>query len=957
MIRIQTFGSLDVSDDETGALASVVAQPKRVGLLVYLTVARPLGLHRRDTLLALFWPELDDARARDALSQALKFLRQGLGADVFVRRGDEVGVDPARVWCDAVAFRDAIKADRPNDAMALYHGDFLTGFFADDAHGFEEWSERERDQCRRDAARASHQLAERFAASGAMTHAIDWGRRSLEIVPDERELRWLLEVYNRAGDRAGALRLYDAFARRMKAEIDWVAAPETQIALDRLRVNAAPVTAAVENEVSKPVVTTDTHNEVAARSAAPGWRRLTLGRAVGGTAFLAIIVVYLSLRALGIGPPTTLVSAGTLPEKPWLVISDFTVNGAEPGLAAPASDAVRISLADSRAVRLLDRADVQDVLRRMQRPAGTRVDADVAREIAIREGAAAVVDGDVTSYGGRFIITVRLLNAATGRLIAGPFRSTTSDFVQGIDDAARQLRRKIGEPVKAVRASPPLSRLTTPSLPALQLFSDATRTEPGRARVQMFRRVVQIDSTFGSAWRAMAIAMGTSGFPQASIDTAITKAYQLRHRLPDRERYFAEAMYFSIGPIRDRRRALDAWEDTRRAGDSGFGPINNMGMAYKSRRDWARAESLFRAALSADSMVSARRPDRRPPFAPLNNVLVPLLARGDIGAVESVTVVMRHMYPDDYGAKVHALRVRYMRGRIAEYDRALDSLRASGPGGRGPITTRANAYVAQLRGRFARAQMLWGELAALDSSMGVRHVPLGDSLRAAYFAIRSRVRHAQAVARLDAALALFPLSTLAPVEQPHAAIAALYANAGRPDKARAVLSLLTESGDSTLIARKQPLIHAARAEIALAENRPRDAIVEFRRADTLPDGPVDEDPLRILANLGRAFDQANEPDSAIAYFERYVETPYFFRIGGKTPTTPEAFDLYEPPDAVFLAGVYRRLAALHETVGHRQRAADYYRKFIDLWKDADPELQPFVTDARTRLARLPSQPR
>lgn len=1018
------MGSLDVLDDETGTLTSVVAQPKRVALLVYLAVARPSGFHRRDTLLALFWPELADARARDALSQALKFLRQGLGADVFVRRGEEVGVDPARVWCDAVAFRDAIAADRPNDAMVLYSGDFLAGFFAGDAQGFEEWLEREREQLRHQAGRASRQLAEQHATSGAVTDAIDWGRRSLDLMPDERGLRWLLDVYARAGDRAGGLQLYDAFARRMKADFDWVAAPETRVMLERLRATSPPVhvssngaaapqlpLTAASNELASirrafswyglafgaaaaltwiamivlglpdwalpgilivmgaglPVVAVTAaarysihrESDVAAttteawarRLARPlSWRRVALGGALAVAAFATTIAVYMALRALGVGPPGTLVSAGSLPERPLLVIADFTIRSADSALAGPASDAVRISLASSRVVRLLDRADVSDVLRRMRRPVSTPIDADVAREIAIREGAAAVVDGDVTGYSGRFIITLRLLNAATGALLAGPFRTTTSDFVQGVDDAARQLRRKIGEPIKSVRASPPLARLTTPSLEALQLFSEATRADGARSRVQMFRRAVEIDSTFGTAWRALAIAMATGGFPQASVDTAITKAYQLRDRLSDRERYFAEAMYFSIGPHRDRRRALDAWADTRRAGDLGFGPINNMGMAYKSRRDWPRAESLFRAALVAE----AGHDSQPPPFAPLNNILVPLLARGDIVAVESVTAVMRNAYPDDYVARVHTLRVGYMRGRIADYERALDSLRRSAPGGRGPVTTRANAYAAQLRGKLARAAMLWGELASLDSAMRVRHVPLADSLRAVSFDAWHRVRHAQALARLDAALALYPLRTLAPVEQPHATVAILYAIAGRPDKARAALSLLTDSGDTVLIARKQWLVHAALAEIALAENRPRDAIVEFRRADALSDGPVDDDPLRVLANLGRAFDQANEPDSAVSYFEQYVETPYFFRIGGKTPTNPEAFDVYEPTDAVFLAGIYRRLAELHEARGDRARAAGYYRRFIELWKDADSELQPFVSDARNRLARLPS---
>src|SRR5687767_10825341 len=134
LIRLSTLGSVDLRAPEDRVLDAVLAQPKRVALLVYLAAARPTGFHRRDRLLALFWPELDESRARDALNQALRFLRQSLGSDVLTTRGaDEVGVDAERVWCDAVAFRAAVDRGQPAEALELYHGDFLDGFFAEEA--------------------------------------------------------------------------------------------------------------------------------------------------------------------------------------------------------------------------------------------------------------------------------------------------------------------------------------------------------------------------------------------------------------------------------------------------------------------------------------------------------------------------------------------------------------------------------------------------------------------------------------------------------------------------------------------------------------------------------------------------------------------------------------------------------------------------------------------------------
>src|SRR5688572_7098385 len=170
MLRLFTFGSVELQDPSSGEAGAVLAQPKRLALLVYLAAARPFGVHRRDELLALFWPDLDDTRARDALNQALRFLRQALGPEVFVRRGGEdVGIDPDRLWCDAAAFQVALEAGRPAEALELYRGDFLQGFFIEEGGGFEEWMERERVALRELASKGAREVAELEASAGGFT--------------------------------------------------------------------------------------------------------------------------------------------------------------------------------------------------------------------------------------------------------------------------------------------------------------------------------------------------------------------------------------------------------------------------------------------------------------------------------------------------------------------------------------------------------------------------------------------------------------------------------------------------------------------------------------------------------------------------------------------------------------------------------------------------------------------
>src|SRR5688500_15107400 len=108
MIELRTFGAVDLRAADSREVRAILAQPKRLALLVYLAVAANGPFHRRDSLLGLLWPETDQARARASLSRAIHFLRSFLGDELIVSRGDnELAVDFARISCDAVQFQSA----------------------------------------------------------------------------------------------------------------------------------------------------------------------------------------------------------------------------------------------------------------------------------------------------------------------------------------------------------------------------------------------------------------------------------------------------------------------------------------------------------------------------------------------------------------------------------------------------------------------------------------------------------------------------------------------------------------------------------------------------------------------------------------------------------------------------------------------------------------------------------
>jgi DNA-binding SARP family transcriptional activator len=158
--------------------------------------------HRRDTLLGLFWPELDEAHARSALSQAIRFLRRELGSTAALenRGAEEVGVNRSLLWCDAATFLDDVEAARYGEALERYRGDFLLGFFIDCGPDFDHWIETTRAQFRSGAATAARRFAEAREQDEHYTTAVASARRAVDLSgADERVVCELLDLLDRLG--------------------------------------------------------------------------------------------------------------------------------------------------------------------------------------------------------------------------------------------------------------------------------------------------------------------------------------------------------------------------------------------------------------------------------------------------------------------------------------------------------------------------------------------------------------------------------------------------------------------------------------------------------------------------------------------------------------------------------------------------------------------------------------
>src|SRR3989475_12984156 len=152
MISFRMLGSVELRDAQGRDLDAVLRRPKLLALLGYLTIARPRGFHRRDTLVALLWPELDHAHARNALSQAVHALRQALGREALRARGEEeLGISEEGLGCDVREFETALGAGRAGQALELYRGGLRNRLHGSGVPEFERWLDEEGGRVRRRA--------------------------------------------------------------------------------------------------------------------------------------------------------------------------------------------------------------------------------------------------------------------------------------------------------------------------------------------------------------------------------------------------------------------------------------------------------------------------------------------------------------------------------------------------------------------------------------------------------------------------------------------------------------------------------------------------------------------------------------------------------------------------------------------------------------------------------------
>ena len=800
------------------------AQPKRIALLAYLALASSDAPVRRDTLLALFWPELGEDEGRPALRQALHYLRRAVGEDVFVSAGDELSLRRGGLRCDAVEFEQLIAAGRSADALALYRGDFFDGFHVDDvASELEEWVARTRARLKRRASTAAWAAADSAAASGQSQHAVELARRACDLEPDQ-EAGWrrLMTLQHQVGDRVGALRTYEELAARLERELDARPTSETTALAERIRradasggsaVAPAINLSAAEHEA--PAQESPTNNGAPRGNA---WRPVAIAASI---AIVGALGAYIRLSDADDAP--SLIAEGALGTRDRVVVADFANLAGDTLLAAGITEAFRVDLGQSPLVRVLSARQVAGALERMQRAPDAALSDSLARELAVREGAKAIVTGSVANVGGTFTVNVTLASAEGDDVLAS-FREAAPDSSQllaAVDRASERLRRRIGESLRSVRALPALAQSTTRSLAALRKYTEGQRLFLGGRRsdaIRLYQEATAIDTAFASAH--LAIGMAYASIAEMGRSTAAQRrAIAHKDRLPFLERSFAVASYAAT--VGDLETATDAYRRVLEQYPHDVRALNNLALIYRARRQFAAAESLFTRAAAVDSTIanfyfgihSAQLLQRK--FRESR------LTLDRIGRRFPGNPILLNVEIQDAAAQ-------------QDWEAAERAAESTIAAARGDTLTLIDPYealasIVMTQGRLAEAERHWRTQLALSAAADSRGRYLFGLLQLARLELRHRGSAARALALVDSALAATPLDSVLPGDRPYDDLARFYASAGRLTRARELMAAAAVN-DSVLERTAGPERIWTRGVIALAEGRAGMAESNLRQA-------------------------------------------------------------------------------------------------------------------------------
>ena len=969
-LRLITLGRLALvsgsGDDE-----SLSRRRRQLAVLAVLALnARPVS---REQLVAMFWGDEPEDRARHSLSNALSSIRRLLGPTAIATRQTDVALSTdAQLGVDALEFKAACEASDHERAVELYAGPFLDGVSVPDSSRFDAWVARERARLERQFLQACEARCTALSRAGRWDECAALATRWLDTLPPSRAAAMMmLSSLAAPGTREAlhtALNAYDVLVRRL--ELDYESPPDPRVTLlaagfreqmlrapdiavpevnDASPAPPAAVTSSHSSDLAtrtKASPTAMAHTNVAAhssRSRGPNRRHSRTVR-LGGAVIAAAV-----LAAVGYRTMSARESGAASRMRPLIAVTnvvnvrhDTSIAWLEDGL----EQMIAADLSNSNAIDVVPPSRVHDVLVRAGYRSGTAISTDQAADVARRVNATLAVSAELSHGGGGYVVGIDVFNAADGKLLR--MSTVTGTDILGVADAAAA---RVLDVVNSAARSPHFADIETSSPEAYKHFvrgmqASAAGQFPNDERE--LDAALALDPGFVSAITArrdIAIRHGELAIA-AQMDSAFARH---ANRASAWDRAMDEASRAFHGGEIARAEALARNIVARYPGDPrGYVFLSDVLMEHGH---WLSADTVLQAELALDSLAVAAGPGPCAPCFAYHGMTDARQEVGDFAGAERAARAWVALQPELPDAWVTLANTLAMSGRpdkaivVGEHGASLtsDPFPAISVG-RWLIMSRrydaAEAYAAKLekstnpqlryggddiagmvareRGQLRAANRIFERVESTSGPTDPMHLLHADDLARLgdFAAARSEFTAFARLGPTDGSLALSGDDARA-FTWPRALEADALAASGDTLLLSAIADSLEQVGPRSYYGRDWTIFHHVRGLIAMQGKRYAEAEREFRAARWGYAGWT-----RTVAELAQAqLDQGRARDAIATLRHAYA-------------SAPDAMGRYMPRSEVDL-----RMSNAFRAAGMADSARVYRQYVARAWAHADPEVK------------------
>ncbi len=603
-----------------------------------------------------------------------------------------------------------------------------------------------------------------------------------------------------------------------------------------------------------------------------------------------------------------------LTSKDTIVLGAFENRTGDDDLGATLKEALKDLLEQSPFLKLESDNAMKETLKMMGRPPNEQSTNDTIREACERTGAKALVAGLVAPVGDHYLVSLRAENCQTGDNVASAEAEAENrnKMLTALNIAGTALRKKLGESLASVEQFSTLDQATTPRFEALRAYTlGHKQVQAGdlKGAIQYYQRAIELDPTFARAYAALGITYGNLDEADQATQN-IKTAYDLRSHVSQRERFYIESAYYTevTGQL---EKAVQIFEEYIQAYPREYVPHMNMAASYALVGQYAKAADESQQAITL-------YPDDVVPYVNLMGDYICLNRRDK---ARSVFDAARTRKLDSPQLRLIRYLAAYLDDDTAAMQEQIVWARSNGAE---DTFLSAQSDTEAYQGRFAKARDL--------SRQALKSAPKDDPTEAAGWLANEALREAEIGNLIRARQVAADTLALSSEREVAASVALTFARAGDIAKADQLANMLSDKYPLDTVMQNYTL-PTIRAAIALQKNRPNDAIDMLRVTALYELGNASLNYLYPAYVRGQAYLALEQGPEAATEFQRVLDNRGIVLN--------------------FVTGSLARLqlARAQSMSGDRTAAQKSYRDFLNLWRDADPDI-PIFKQAKSEYAKL-----